>query len=365
MGECLGVWMRHVHPLSRLRRAGSAVQLHATANIEKTSRFAAITPKPVQEALAAFSHAYAESENPFVSSMRTVTSAVGRFFDETETAKVTKWVKEMDPAFTTEAFLRDLREYIVPEMVDAYVNADQATLKAWCSEAVSWLKVACDGVHLADLSLFFFLADFQRSHRNPSGLHLAYSRQRISRARHPESRRTLPSTFYDSLSSLIPPSADLFAPANLSRTLSQIMSAKILENDLHVFVVAWRTQEVLAYRDLKTGEVVVGDENKIEQVGYVAVLTRVEEELDNKITGGWKIIDVSSKVSVVVLSSHSGTDLYFSNADGSPCRLERRLRGKERETTSSDFICAGERGSVETARTITHPTQKCIAAIPL
>ena len=71
------------------------------------------------------------------------------------------------------------------------------------------------------------------------------------------------------------------------------MSAKILENDLHVFVVAWRTQEVLAYRDLKTGEIAVGDENKIEQVGYVAVLTRVEEELDNKETGGWKIIDVS------------------------------------------------------------------------
>jgi hypothetical protein len=32
------------------------------------------------------------------------------------------------------------------------------------------------------------------------------------------------------------------------------MSAKILENDVHVFVVSWRTQEVLAYRDLKTNE---------------------------------------------------------------------------------------------------------------
>lgn len=69
--------------------------------------------------------------------MRSVTSTIGRFFDETETAKVTKWVKEMDPVFTTEAFLRELREYIVPELVDAYVNADQATLKLWCSEAVS------------------------------------------------------------------------------------------------------------------------------------------------------------------------------------------------------------------------------------
>ena len=71
------------------------------------------------------------------------------------------------------------------------------------------------------------------------------------------------------------------------------MSSKILENDLHVFVVAWRTQEILAYRDLKTGEIAVGDENKIEQVGYVAVLTRIEDELDNEVTGGWKVIDVS------------------------------------------------------------------------
>jgi len=70
------------------------------------------------------------------------------------------------------------------------------------------------------------------------------------------------------------------------------MSAKILENDLHVFVVSWRTQEVLAYRDLKSNEITVGDENKIQQVGYVAVLTRVEEELDNEETGGWKVIDV-------------------------------------------------------------------------
>lgn len=70
------------------------------------------------------------------------------------------------------------------------------------------------------------------------------------------------------------------------------MSAKVLENDVHVFVVSWRTQELLAYRDLKTNEITVGDENKIQQVGYVAVLTRVEEELDNLETGGWKVIDV-------------------------------------------------------------------------
>lgn len=67
---------------------------------------------------------------------RSVTGTIGRWFDETETAKVAKWVKEMDPSFTQESFLRELRDYIVPELVDAYVNADQPTLRQWCSEAV-------------------------------------------------------------------------------------------------------------------------------------------------------------------------------------------------------------------------------------
>ena len=35
-----------------------------------------------------------------------------------------------------EAFERELREYIVPEVVDAYLSADNEALKSWCSEAV-------------------------------------------------------------------------------------------------------------------------------------------------------------------------------------------------------------------------------------
>jgi import inner membrane translocase subunit TIM44 len=104
-----------------------------------------MTPQPIADLLSSMSTSYQDSENPFVSTMRSVTSTVGRFFDETETAKVTKWVKEMDPEFRTESFLRDLREYIVPELVDAYVNCDNATLKVWCSEAVSpSSSVHCD-----------------------------------------------------------------------------------------------------------------------------------------------------------------------------------------------------------------------------
>lgn len=102
--------------------------------------------------MAQWSHTYQESDNPFIVMSRSVTGTIGRWFDETETAKVTKWVKEMDPSFTQESFLKELREYIVPELVDAYVNGDQPTLKQWCSEAVSTCALCAETLEPADSS---------------------------------------------------------------------------------------------------------------------------------------------------------------------------------------------------------------------
>ena len=46
-------------------------------------------------------------------------------------------MRAMDPMFDSESFERDLREYIIPEVVDAYLTADKPALMKWCSEAVS------------------------------------------------------------------------------------------------------------------------------------------------------------------------------------------------------------------------------------
>ena len=83
--------------------------------------------------------AYDESENPVVSSLRSVTSTIGSWFDENETAQVMRLMKALDPAFNREGFERELREYIVPEVVDAYLSADQEALRSWCGEAVCLL----------------------------------------------------------------------------------------------------------------------------------------------------------------------------------------------------------------------------------
>lgn len=49
---------------------------------------------------------------------------------------------------------------------------------------------------------------------------------------------------------------------------------------------------MLIFRNAKTSEIVVGAEDKVEQCHYAAVVTRVEEELDNEVTGGWKVVEV-------------------------------------------------------------------------
>lgn len=67
----------------------------------------------------------------------------------------------------------------------------------------------------------------------------------------------------------------------------------MLENDVPVFLVSFATQEILTFRHIKTGEIMVGKSNKVEGVRYAAVFTRVEEELEDEVTGGWKLLEVS------------------------------------------------------------------------
>lgn len=94
---------------------------------------------------------YEDSENPFISSIRSMQHTVGSWFEENETAKVVRKMRELDPEWNMEGWQRELREYIVPEIVDAYLGADREALKLWCGEAVS----SCFG-------LPFLTTDIQR-----------------------------------------------------------------------------------------------------------------------------------------------------------------------------------------------------------
>ncbi|KAI0675480.1 mitochondria import inner membrane translocase TIM44 subunit [Trametes maxima] len=218
--------------------AGQALVLHKDS--PKQERWAKLKEtNPLLRSLADLKAQYDESENPVISSLRGVTQTIGGWFDENESAQVQRLMKALDPTFNMESFERELREYIVPEVVDAYLSADREALQAWCGEATYNVLWATMEQYLKQ------------------GL--------ISDSKVLDIRQV------------------------------DVSTGKILENEVPVFVITFATQEILLFRNVKTGEIVVGAEDRVEQCHYAAVITRVEEELDNELTGGWKIIEMGRR----------------------------------------------------------------------
>ncbi|KAJ7094533.1 import inner membrane translocase subunit tim44 [Mycena belliarum] len=218
--------------------AGSALVLHKDSpRQEKWNRMK--ETNPVLRTFASLRQAYDESENPVVASVRNVTETVGSWFEENETAQVMRLMKNLDPTFTREGFERELREYIVPEVVDAYLTADQPALKAWCGEATYNLLWATVEQYLRQ------------------GL--------VSDSKCLDIRQV------------------------------EVSTGKILDNVVPIFLIQFSTQEVLLFRNAKTREVVVGAEDRVEQCTYIAAITRLEEELGNELTGGWKVMEMGRR----------------------------------------------------------------------
>jgi import inner membrane translocase subunit TIM44 len=236
----------------RLEKAGLSGRRIVSENTEAGQALVSVKPSarqeawenfkstnPVMQRLDTLHTAYQESESPLVTPIRAVTSTIGSWFEENEVAQVTRMMKAVDPTFTREAFERELREYIVPEVVDAYLSADREALTRWCSEAtynVLWATME------------------------------QYLRQGlVSDSKVLDIRQV------------------------------DVSDGKILEDSIPVFVVTFSTQEVLLFRNVVSREVVVGAENRVEQCVYAAVITRVAEEMSDEITGGWKVVEMARR----------------------------------------------------------------------
>ena len=185
----------------------------------------------------AMKSAYNESENPFISTARSITDRVAGFFAENETAMVIKKFREIDPTFKMEPFLQDMREYILPEVLDAYVKGDTETLRLWLSAAQ------------------FSVYDALTKQYKTAGLK---SDGRILDIRHVD-----------------------------------IVSARLLEpGDVPVFIISCRTQEVHVYRKVDTNELAAGMEDKVQLVTYAIGVTRIPDEVTSPETGGWRLIEL-------------------------------------------------------------------------
>ncbi|KAI5462892.1 hypothetical protein BGZ63DRAFT_412620 [Mariannaea sp. PMI_226] len=216
--------------------AGTNVTLHKDAAWKEAWRDFRDTNKFVQGVFT-MREKYDESENPLVSTARSITDRIGGFFAENETAMVIKKFRAMDPAFQVEAFLQELREYILPEVLDAYVKGDTETLKLWLSAAQYSVYEALTKQYLQ------------------AGMK---SDGRILDIRHVD-----------------------------------ILRARILDpGEVPVFIITCRTQEVHVYRNAKTNKLAAGMEDKVQLVTYAIGITRVAEDVNNPETRGWRLIEM-------------------------------------------------------------------------
>jgi import inner membrane translocase subunit TIM44 len=216
--------------------AGTNITVHKDAAWKESWREFRDSSR-VMQGLFSAKAAFNESENPFISTARSISDRIAGFFAENETAMVIKKFREMDPAFQVEPFLRDMREYILPEVLDAYVKGDTETLKQWLSAA--------------QYSVYEALTkQYQTAGLKSDG--------RILDIRHVE-----------------------------------ILNARLLEpGDVPVFIVTCRTQEVHVYRNSKSGELAAGMEDKVQLVTYAIGVTRVPEDVNNPETRGWRLIEL-------------------------------------------------------------------------
>ncbi|KAL9031031.1 MAG: hypothetical protein Q9196_000892 [Gyalolechia fulgens] len=227
---------RRVEKMEEDPNAGTNVTLHKDAKWKESWREFKDSSK-VMQSIFSLKSTYNESENPFVSTARSITDKIAGFFAENETAMVIKKFREMDPTFQVEPFLREMREYILPEVLDAYVKGDTETLKLWLSAAQYQVYAALAQQYTA------------------AGLK---SDGRILDIRHVD-----------------------------------ILSARMLDpGEVPVFIITCRTQEVHVYRNAKTNQLAAGMEDKVQLVTYAIGVTRVADDVNNPDTRGWRLIEL-------------------------------------------------------------------------
>ncbi|CAG8810766.1 22620_t:CDS:2, partial [Racocetra persica] len=118
--------------------AGASMVLHKdSAWKESWNKFK--ENNPVMRGIFNMKRNYEDSDNVIISFTREFTDRIsytlGSLFQENETAQAITQLKMIDPGFNIEEFMKELREFIIPEIMEAYLKGDMETLKIWCSEA--------------------------------------------------------------------------------------------------------------------------------------------------------------------------------------------------------------------------------------
>lgn len=223
-------------PMEEDPNAGTNVTLHKDAKYKEVWREWKDNSKLAQ-GFFNMKVVYRESDNPLIETARSISDRITGFFAENETAMVIKKFREIDPNFQMESFLTEMREYILPEVLDAYVKGDVAVLKEWLSAAQYSVYAA-------------LMQQYQAAGLKSDG--------KIVDIRGVD-----------------------------------VLNAKLLEpGEIPVFILTCRTQEVHVYRNAKSGELASGMDDKVQQVTYAIGVTRIPEDVNNPETRGWRLIEL-------------------------------------------------------------------------
>ncbi|OAQ26507.1 TIM44 subunit of mitochondria import inner membrane translocase [Linnemannia elongata AG-77] len=220
--------------------AGESMVLHKDSAWKETwSKFK--DTNPVMQSVFNMKKNYEDSDNVFVAWARVVTDKISdvwvSMLDETENAKTIRALQMIDPRFKMDNFMKEAREFIIPEIMDAVLNADSETLNEWCSEATYNVLTA--------------------------GFQAQIAQGLVSDCKILELRNV------------------------------ELVSAKVLENDVPVLIISFNTQEVTVFRNRLTREVVFGKEDAIEECTYACVITLTPETMQNPLTRGVRIMDMA------------------------------------------------------------------------
>ncbi|KAH7095587.1 hypothetical protein FB567DRAFT_512924 [Paraphoma chrysanthemicola] len=223
-------------PMEEDPDAGTNITLHKDAKYKEIWREWKDNSKLAQ-GFFSMKSVYNESDNAIISTARSISDRITGFFAENETAMVIKKFREMDPNFQMEPFLTEMREYILPEVLDAYVKGDVEVLKQWLSAAQYSVYAA-------------LMQQYQAAGLKSDG--------KIVDIRGVD-----------------------------------VLNAKLLEpGEIPVFILTCRTQEVHVYRNAKSGELASGMDDKVQQVTYAIGVTRIPEDVNNPETRGWRLIEL-------------------------------------------------------------------------
>ncbi|CAH2243622.1 jg23549 [Pararge aegeria aegeria] len=181
---------------------------------------------------------YEESDNPVFRASRFFTEKVGsvfgNLFEKTELSKTVTEICKIDPNFTSQKFLEDCANDIIPNILEAMVRGDMDILKDWCYEGV-----------------FNILSTPMKQCKQ-----LGYR---------------LDSKILDI--------------ENIELVMGKMMDQG------PVLVITFQSQQIMCVRDAKNN-VIEGDPNKVMRVNYVWVLCRDPQELNPK--AAWRLLELSA-----------------------------------------------------------------------